>query len=98
MSKLFYKAIIHDIENKNCLDAEVENLLDTFEYAMKHTARTLARKAWFELADFGTAGQRGIAGFSLTLEKQMVGKHEQWTGVFTHKNKELKVLGGLERD
>jgi hypothetical protein len=58
-----------------------------FEYAMKHTARTLARKAWFE-----------FAGFSLTLEKQMVGKHEQWTGVFTHKNKELKVLGGLERD
>ena len=27
MSKLFYKAIIHDIENKNCLDAEVEKLI-----------------------------------------------------------------------
>lgn len=98
MSKLFYKAIIHDIENKNCLDAEVEKLLDVFENTMKNTARTLARKAWFELEDFSLAGQRGIAGFSLMIEKQMVGKHEQWTGVFTHKNKELKVLGGLERD
>lgn len=98
MSKKFYKAIIDDIENQNCTETEIANLLDIFEYTMKHTACTLARKAWFELADFGTAKQRGIAQFTLIMEKQITNGQEQWVGIFTDKNKELKILGSLQRD
>ncbi len=45
MSKLFYKAMIEDIQNDKCTDAELEALLDAFEYTVKKMATTLARKA-----------------------------------------------------
>lgn len=49
MSKLFYKAMIEDIQKDNCSDGEVEALLDTFEHTIKSTASTLARKASYGL-------------------------------------------------
>ena len=98
MSKRFYKAIIDAVENQNCTDKEVENLLNFFENTIKTTACTLARKAWFELSYATNAKSTGISEFSLMLEKQMIGKHEAWLGTFTNKTKNLKVLGSLERD
>lgn len=35
MSKLFYKAMIEDVQNDKYTDAELETLLDTFEYGHK---------------------------------------------------------------
>lgn len=97
MSKLNYKAFIEDIRNDKCTDAEIENLLDIFEYAVKHTATTLASKAWFELKDFSTAKQRGVEGFTLTLERKNIDGQEQWYGDFEYGTKNLKVIGSLEK-
>ena len=44
MSKLFYKAMIEDVQMKRT-DAELEALLNAFEYTVKKMATTLARKA-----------------------------------------------------
>ena len=46
MSKLFYKTMIEDVQNDKCTDAELEALLNAFEYTFKIMATTLARKAW----------------------------------------------------
>jgi len=97
MSKLHYKAMIEDVRNDKCTDAELEALLDAFEYATKHMATTLARRAWFELKDFRTAKQRGIDRFTLTLERREVCKQEQWWGEFEYGSKRLKVIGTLEK-
>jgi len=97
MSKLYYRAMIEDVRNDKCTDTELEALLDAFEYATKHTATTLARTAWFELKDFGTAKQRGIDRFNLTLERKEVNGHEQWWGSFEYGSKKLKVIGTLEK-
>lgn len=35
MSKIFYKAMIEDIQNEKCTDAELEALLDAFAYTVK---------------------------------------------------------------
>ena len=35
MSKLFYKAMIEDVQNEKCTDAELEALLNAFEYTVK---------------------------------------------------------------
>jgi hypothetical protein len=64
---------------------------------MQETACTLARKAWFNLKDFGTAKQREITEFTLILEKQITNGQEQWVGIFKDKNKELRILGSFER-
>lgn len=97
MSKKYWKACIDDIQNTGCSENEVEALLDTFCYTMKNAACTLVRKAEFHLEDFATAKQRGIAQFTLTLEKCADTDVEQWTGVFEAEGKSLKVLGMLER-
>ena len=96
MSKLTYKAMIEDIQNDRCTDAELEALLDTFETTVKRTATTLARKAWFNLADCATARHRGIDRFTLMLERQNVDGQEQWWGSFEGIGKMLKVIGTLE--
>jgi hypothetical protein len=57
--------------------------------------KNYTEKAWFELSDFGTAKQRGITQFTLIMEKQITNDQEQWVGIFTDKNKELRVLGSL---
>lgn len=97
MSKLFYKAMIEDVQNEKCSDAELEALLDAFEYTIKKTATTLARKAWFELEDYATAKQRGIDRFTLTLERKQISGQEQWHGTFENGSKKLKVIGCLEK-
>ena len=38
MSKLFYKAMIEDVQREKCSHKEVEHLLDVFTYAVKRTA------------------------------------------------------------
>jgi len=98
MSKLFYKAMIEDIQNEKCTDAEIVSLLDIFEYTMKKTATTLARKAWFELKDFQTARKFKLEDFTLFIEKRVMGDQEQWWGTFESPCKNLKVMGTLERD
>ena len=35
MSKLFYKAMIEEIQNEKCNDAELEALLNAFEYTAR---------------------------------------------------------------
>ena len=97
MSKLFYKAMIEDIQNEKCTDAELEALLDAFEYTVKKMATTLARKAWYELKDYATSKKQGIDRFTLTLERKDVLGQEQWHGVFEYGSKKLKVIGTLEK-
>lgn len=55
MNKLFYKGMVEDIQNEKCTDAEIEALLAAFDYTVKRTATTLARKAWFALEDYATS-------------------------------------------
>lgn len=98
MGKLFYKAIIGDIQNNKCTDQELENLLDIFEYTIRYMATTLARKSWYELKDYATAKQRGIDRFTLVLEKRIICDQEQYWGIFEHGNRKLKVIGTLSKD
>lgn len=98
MSKLFYKAMIEDVQNEKCTDAELEALLNAFEYTVKKMATTLARKAWYALEDYATAKQYGIDRFTLMIERKEVLGQEQWYGVFEYGSKNLKVIGTLEKD
>lgn len=70
MSKLFYKAMIEDIQNEKCTDAKIEALLAAFDYSVKRTVTTLARKAWFALEDYATSKEREINRFPLMLERR----------------------------
>lgn len=97
MSKLFYEAMIEDIQNDKCTDAELEALLDAFEYTVKKIATTLARKSWYALEDYATSKQRGIDSFTLTLERKDVLGQEQWHGTFEYGSKKLKIIGTLEK-
>ncbi|EJF85549.1 hypothetical protein [Bartonella rattimassiliensis] len=72
MSKLFYKAVIEDVQNKKYTDAELEALLDAFEYTVKKIATTLARKAWYALEDYATAKQYDIDRFTLMIERKEI--------------------------
>ena len=97
MSKLFYKAMIEDIRNEKCSKAEMSALLDAFAYTVKKMATTLARKSWFELKDYATSKRNGIDQFTLMLERKDVNGQEQWHGTFEHGNKNLTVIGTLEK-
>jgi len=98
MSKIFYKAMIEDVQNEKCSDSELEALLDAFQQTVKHIATTPARKAWFELKDYSTSKQRGIDRFTLLLERRNINGHEQWWGTFEYGGKNLKVIGTLEKE
>jgi hypothetical protein len=98
MSKKFWNVHIDDIENAGCTENEVNALIDIFCYATRTIASTLARKAEFDLADFITAQQLGVTGFTLILAKTDAAKAEQWTGIFEAEGKALRVLGMLEKD
>lgn len=97
MNKLFYKAMIEDIQNEKCTGVEMEALLNTFEYTVKKMATTLARKDWYALEDYATAKQYGIDLFTIMIEPKDVLGQEQWHGVFEYGNKNLKVIGTLEK-
>ncbi len=97
MSKIYYKGFIEDVVNDKCTDQELEALIDAFEYTMKDLARTLARKAWFELKDYATAKKRKIENFTLTIERLEINGQEQWHGEFKNGNKNLKIIGTLEK-
>lgn len=98
MSKLFYKAMIEDVQNDRCSDAEIENLLDVYESTVKRIATTLARRSWFELTDFATTKQRGIDRFTLMIERRHISGQEQWWGTFEYGSKKLKVIATLEKN
>lgn len=98
MSRLFYKAIIEDVQNDKCSDAEVDALLDIYAGTVKRTATTSARKAWFELGDFACAKVMGVNHFTLMLERRQIGGQEQWWGSFECDQKVLKVIATLERN
>jgi hypothetical protein len=98
MSKLFYKAMIEDIQRDQCSHKEVEHLLDVFTYAVKRTATTMARKAWFQLGDFANTKNQGIDRFTLTVDRIDVRGQEQWWGIFEYGSKKLKVIATLEKN
>lgn len=98
MSKLFYKGMVEDIQSEKCTDAEIEALLAAFDYTVKRTATTLARKAWFALEDYATSKERGIDRFMLVLYKETVNGQEQWHGTFEYGGKKLKVIATLEKN
>lgn len=98
MSRLFGKILIEDFQNEKCSDAELEALLDTFEYTVKKMATTLARESYYILKDYTTSRQRGIEGFTLTLERKNVTDHEQWHGVFEYGDKNLMVIGTFQEN
>lgn len=98
MSKLFYKAMIEDVQNDKCTDAEIENLLDIYSNTVKRMATTLARKSWFELEDFASAKAAGVNRFTLILERRVILGQEQWWGTFEYGSKKLKVIATLEKN
>lgn len=98
MSKIFYKAMIEDVQNDKCSDAELEKLLDIYARTVKQMAITLAQKSWFELSDFASAKQLGVINFTLILERRKVHGQEQWWGTFESGTKNLKVIATLEKD
>jgi hypothetical protein len=95
MSKLFYKVMIEDVQNEKGTDAELEALLNAFEYTVKKIATTLARKAWYALEGYTTAKQYGIDSFMLMIECKEILGQEQWNGVFEYDSKNLRVIGTL---
>lgn len=97
MSKLFYKAMIEDIQHEQCTHKEIDNLLDIFTHTVKRTAVTLARKSWFQLGDFASAKKGGTERFTFTLERVDVRRTEQWWGTFECGHKKLKVIATLEQ-
>ena len=98
MSKLFYKAMIEDIQNDKCTDAEIESLLDIYASTVKRMATTSARRSWFELEDFASAKVMKVNRFTLILERRTVSGQEQWWGTFEYGSKKLKVIATLEKD
>ena len=95
MSKLFSKVVIEDIKNTGCTDREVELLLDIYGRTIKKLATTLARKAYYELADFRFVSD--VKDFSLEIEKENA-ISDRYIGVFKDRNKTLEVIAVLERD
>ena len=95
MSKLFSKVVIKDIKNTCCTDREVELLLDIYGRTIKKLATTLARKAYYELADFRFVSE--VKDFSLEIEKENA-ISDRYIGVFKDRNKTLEVVAVLERD
>jgi len=95
MSKLFFKVVIEDIKNTGCTDREVELLLDIYGRTIKKMATTLARKAYYELADFRFVSE--VKDFSLEIEKENA-ISDRYIGVFKDRNKTLEVVAVLERD
>lgn len=98
MSKLFYKAMIEDVQNDKCTDAEIENLVDIYASTVKRMATTPARKSWFELEDFASAKIAGVNRFTLMLERRKISGQEQWWGTFEYGSKKLKVIATLEKN
>ena len=97
MRKLHYKALIEDCVNDKCTTAEQEQLMAVYGRTVKRVATTLARKTWFELADFAEAKENGIDGFSLMIEKTIYNGVEQWVGYFRNGDKNLKIIAILEK-
>jgi hypothetical protein len=95
MSKLFSKVVIEDVKNAGCTDREVELLLDIYGRTIKKLATTLARKAYYELADFRFVIE--VKDFSLEIEKENA-ISDRYIGVFKDRNKTLEVVAVLERD
>ena len=95
MSKLFFKVVIEDIKNTGCTDREVELLLDIYGRTIKKLATTLARKAYYELADFRFVSE--VKDFSLEIEKENA-ISDRYIGVFKERYKTLEVVAVLERD
>jgi hypothetical protein len=98
MNRKYWQATIIDIQNTGCNEAEQELLLEYFESTMKSTTQSLIRKAYFELEDFHGAKERGLASFSLLMERGHRNEElEQWKGIYQSGNKKLEILGQLER-
>ena len=95
MSKLFSKVVIEDVKNAGCTDREVELLLDIYSRTVKRMATTLARKAYYELADFRFVSD--VKDFSLEIEKENA-ISDRYIGVFKDRYKTLEVVAVLERD
>jgi hypothetical protein len=95
MSKLFSKVVIEDVKNAGCTDREVELLLDIYSRTVKRMATTLARKAYYELADFRFVSE--VKDFSLEIEKENA-ISDRYIGVFKDGLRTLEVVAVLERD
>lgn len=98
VSKLYHKAHIHDVQEKNCTAHEREMLLDIFEELIKKASALLIQKADFHLSEFSIAKLHNLTHFSLHIERQIINKQEQWKGTFlnTRQDKSLGVLGSLD--
>jgi hypothetical protein len=94
--KMYWKPSVDDIQNNGCDEHEVEMLCDIFERRMQEMASTLLRKGWYHLEDFSDAQTRGIAEFTLTMEKYPHADAEQWIGIFEAEGKKLRLFGMLD--
>jgi hypothetical protein len=97
MKTEFMKAIIEDLQVKNCEQKQVDALLNCYEGVVKRMAAMLVRTATFETDDFYRASERGIAGFTIKIEKTHYGDTDQWWGVFTKGDQEVKAMATLDK-
>lgn len=98
MKEISYNAIIEDVRNDRCSDAEISALIYRFEIAVQSIAPTLARKAWFDATASHVTNEKLAHRFSLTLERDTdTGcANEKWIGTFLYGSKKLKIIGYLE--
>lgn len=98
MSKRNKRKMIEEVHRHDVPDSDVVELLNIFSYAVDSIAPTLARRAWFELRDFRSAGKGGVGGYSLDLSRKPLGDHEIWIARFQKNEKQLEVIGSLESE
>lgn len=93
MSKRFAAIAIDDIEGNAAAQTA---LIELFENTMRSLTRTLVRSATLHTDDFHGAGQRGLAGFELLMDRRTVEGTEFWDGVFSRGDEHLRVTGHFE--
>lgn len=92
MSRKFHTISIEDVCATDLSSQEQQHLLDLFESAVRCLLPTPVREAHFETADFASARQRGVLGFSLHVVLQARGEPSVWQGSFTRNGQRLDVM------
>ena len=100
-SKLYSTAIYDDLTNKNVPAEQQDYLLNLFGNVIKRMAATLARKSYYQLADFHGVKNHGVEGFDLEIKRNSTPLEdgtiwESFEGKFTNGNKVLELEAHLE--
>ena len=87
---------VDDIEPNGISDFDIDVLMALFCKIMQRMERSMARKGWYDMADFEYAQQADCVEYKLTIEKYPHAGAQQWTGLFEAPGKSMKIFGTLE--